>query len=362
MSLSLAMPSPYNNVLYIGPDHKNHRGGIGAVLSIYSKNIEPFHFIPTLSYRNKFYELFFYAGSLLKLILVLLKNRNISLVHIHGAKDGSIWRKFVICFIAKKIFFKKTVFHIHAGAFDECYERGGKLYKYMCRFLINNSEALVVLSERWNDFFNKNFRIKKILVIKNPVEHKPPMVVKKIDAPGLTTFLFLGRIADHKGIFDLVNLVIAEQKSWRGKCKFLIGGNHEVDRLVKTIEEGGIGDMAEYIGWVQNEEKDHYFSICDYFILPTYEEAMPMTILEAFSYGKPVITTPVGSIPEVVEHNKNGILFTPGDTIQLKKIITDVINDHSTYERMKKNAMNTATYYYPESIKTDLEKLYEEII
>lgn len=362
MSLSLVMSSPYNNVLYIGPDHKNHRGGIGAVLSVYSKNIEPFHFIPTLSYRNKFYEIFFFSSSLLKLIFLLATRREIRLVHIHGAKDGSIWRKFVVCFVAKKIFAKKTIFHIHAGAFDECYERGGKLYKYMCRFLINNSEALIVLSERWNEFFEKNFTIKKILVIKNPVEHKQPLVVKKINAPDIITFLFLGRIADHKGIFDLVNLVIAEQDSLRGKCRFLIGGNHEVDRLKTMIEEGGISDMAEYIGWVQNDEKDRFFSLSDYFILPTYEEAMPMTILEAFSYGKPVITTPVGSIPEVVEHNKNGILFTPGDMTQLKKILFDVINDRSTYECMKKNAMNTATYYYPESIKTELEKLYEEII
>ncbi|MEI9809898.1 MAG: glycosyltransferase [Bacteroidota bacterium] len=362
MSLSLVMSSPYNNVLYIGPDHKNHRGGIGAVLSIYSKNIAPFNFIPTLSYRNKFYELFFFSGSLLKLIFLLVKNRNISLVHIHGAKVGSIWRKFLICFIAKKMFFKKTVFHIHAGAFDECYEKGSNLYKYMCRFLVNNSEALIVLSERWNGFFEKNFHVKKLLVIKNPVEQKQPVVIKKIDAPGLMTFLFLGRIADHKGIFDLVNLVIAEQDALRGKCKFLIGGNHEVDRLKKTIEEGGISDMAEYIGWVQNAEKDKFFSMCDYFILPTYEEAMPMTILEAFSYGKPVITTPVGSIPEVVENNKNGLLFTPGDMTQLKKILFDVISDQSKYECMKKNAMNTATYYYPESIKTELEKLYEEII
>jgi glycosyltransferase involved in cell wall biosynthesis len=354
------MSSPYNNVLYIGPDHKNHRGGIGAVLSIYSKNIEPFNFIPTLSYRSKFYELFFFSSSLIKLIFLLITKREINIVHIHGAKDGSIWRKFCMCFVAKKIFSKKIIFHIHAGAFDECYERGGKLYKYMCRFLVNNSEALVVLSDRWNDFFMTNFRVKRLIVIKNPVEHKQPLVVKQ-NTHSEVVFLFLGRIADHKGIFDLVNLVIAQQDAWRGKCRFLIGGNHEVERLKKTITDGGIDDIAEYIGWVQGEDKDRFFHQSDYFILPTYEEAMPMTILEAFSYGKPVISTPVGSIPEVVEQDKNGILFTPGDMDRLKEIIDDVINDRSKYDCMRKYAMNTATNYYPESIKSDLEKLYEEI-
>lgn len=354
------LTSPYKNILYVGPDHKNHRGGIGAVLSIYSKNIAPFNFIPTLSYKNKFHEFVFFSGSIFKLIFLLIKNRKIKIVHIHGAKEGSILRKYFICFIAKKIFSKKMIFHIHAGGFDEYYLRGSKFYKYMCRFVVNNTDALVVLSNRWDEFFQKNFRIKKLIVIKNPVEHKQPVVIKQKNKSEVV-FLFLGRIADHKGVFDLVNLVTTEQNSLRGKCRFLIGGNHEVDRLNKAIEDGGIGDIVEYIGWVQNDEKDRFFCMSDYFILPTYEEGMPMTILEAFSYGKPVITTPVGSIPEVVEHNKNGFLFTPGDMDQLKKIIADVINDRSKYDCMRRHAMNTAEYYYPESIKTELEKLYSEI-
>lgn len=330
-------------------------------MSIYSKNISPFNFIPTLSYRNKVYELFYFGAAIMKLFYVLTVNRNIRIVHIHGAKDGSILRKFFMCFIAKKIFGRRIIFHIHAGAFDECYLRGNGLYKYMCRFLVNNTEALVVLSGRWNAFFEEHFKVRKLVVVKNPVEHKPVAPASPASANGPVTFLFLGRIADHKGIFDLVRLIAEEQDQLRGRCHFLVGGNHEVERLQKTIAEAGIGDMVEYIGWVQNAEKDQYFSQCDYFILPTYEEAMPMTILEAFSYGKPVITTPVGSIPEVVEHNQNGILFNPGDLEELKRILFDVITDRSKYDCMKKHAMNTAVNYYPESIKSELEKLYEEI-
>lgn len=353
------MRSPYEHILYVGPDHRNHRGGIGAVLSIYSKNIEPFHFIPTLAYKNKFYELFFFTKSLISLFFRLLFNRNIKVIHIHGAKDGSILRKYFICFIGKKIFRKKIIFHIHAGGFDEYYTQGGKFYKYLCKFLLNNASAVVVLSERWNEFFKKNFKIKKLIVIKNPVEHHPAVDVQPSRSE--VTFLFLGRIADHKGIFDLVDLIIKEQAQMRGKCRFLIGGNHEVERLQKTIAEGGISDIAQYIGWVQNDEKHKALSACDYFILPTYEEGMPMTILEAFSYGKPVISTPVGSIPEVVEHNKNGILFNPGDMVALKSILHTAINDRSGYECMKKCASDTAYNYYPESIKKDLETLYAEI-
>ena len=139
MSLSLSMSSPFNGILYIGPDYRNHRGGIGAVLSIYSKNIEPFNFIPTNTYKNKWYEIVVFCGALFRLIFLLLMNREITIIHVHGAKDGSVFRKFFICFIAKKIFFKKVIFHSHAGAFDEYYKKGIRIYRYMCRFLVNNA-------------------------------------------------------------------------------------------------------------------------------------------------------------------------------------------------------------------------------
>ena len=150
--------------------------------------------------------------------------------------------------------------------------------------------------------------------------------------------------------------------NWRGKCKLFAGGNHEVDRLKKTIADNNVSDLVEYIGWTQDKEKAEYFQACDYFILPTYEEGMPMTILEAYSYGKPVISTPVGSIPEILQHNHNGLLFEPGDMPVLKGLITDVINNPSMTSRLGKNALLKATEFYPSAIKTSLEKMYAEII
>ena len=355
------MPQPFEHILFIGPDHKKHRGGIGAVLEIYSKNISPFQFIPTMSYRGMFTELFFFTGALLKLTGKLLTNRKIKLVDIHGAKDGSIIRKYFVCFIARKIFRKKIVFHIHAGAFNERYEQRGGLYKYFCRFLVNNSDALVVLSHRWDDFFRANFRIRRLLVINNPVEKRITEPLSRTNT-AFTNFLFLGRIADHKGIFDLVEIIAHNQSMFRGRCILNIGGNHEVERLQTFIAENNIGDIVKYIGWTQADEKDSYFRQCDFFLLPTYEEAMPMTLLEAFSYGKSAITTPVGSIPEVVKDRVDGLLFEPGDKPALLNLLLEVMNNPALSAELGKNALAKATEFYPEAIKKDLEMLYAEIL
>lgn len=349
------MPDIFEHILFVGPDYKKHRGGIGAVLAVYAGHIKPFKFIATLSYRHKLIELFFFAGALLKLTGQLLTDRNIRIVHVHGAKDGSIVRKAFVVFISKKIFRKKLIFHIHAGAFDERYLGGNKIYRQLCRFVVNQSDQLVLLSAQWNDFFHRHFHPKGIQVIPNPVERKetqPP-------SPNtITRFLFLGRIADHKGIFDLLRLIHTEQEHWKNKCHFAVGGNHEIERLQNTIRADGTDQLVEYIGWVEGQDKEQQFNNCHYFILPTYEEAMPMTLLEAFSYGRAALTTPVGSIPEIMQNGYEGWLFKPGDTATLRDLINQALNNPEMAITLGNNALQSVSRFYPEAIRQQLEHLY----
>ncbi|MEO8583044.1 MAG: hypothetical protein ABI415_04555, partial [Flavitalea sp.] len=81
------------SVLYLGPDFANHRGGIGAVLEVYSKNIKPFKFIPTFESKSGFRKTAIYINAVFKLIAVLITDRKIRIVHIHNASRGSFMRK-----------------------------------------------------------------------------------------------------------------------------------------------------------------------------------------------------------------------------------------------------------------------------
>jgi glycosyltransferase involved in cell wall biosynthesis len=65
----------------------------------------------------------------------------------------------------------------------------------------------------------------------------------------------------------------------------------------------------------------------DVFVLPSYNEGLPMALLEAMSWGLPVITTPVGGIPEVVSNTQNGLLVTPGDIQQLSEAMQSLIKE-----------------------------------
>ena len=141
-----------NSVLYIGPDHKNHRGGIGAVIDVYSKHITPFKFIPTYVTKSFSKQFTTYVTAVFKLIWILLTDREIKILHIHHASRGSFMRKSLLVLIGK-IFGKKIILHIHGGGFHNFYNRS-KLLKPIIRWALESSDAVICLSEMWKKYYS----------------------------------------------------------------------------------------------------------------------------------------------------------------------------------------------------------------
>ena len=78
------------------------------------------------------------------------------------------------------------------------------------------------------------------------------------------------------------------------------------------------------MGWVQNEAKQSTICSCDIYVLPSYFEGLPVSILEAMAMGKPIIATNVGGIPSIVQNGYNGWLFSPGKFNELNKIFDEI--------------------------------------
>jgi glycosyltransferase involved in cell wall biosynthesis len=82
-----------------------------------------------------------------------------------------------------------------------------------------------------------------------------------------------------------------------------------------------------FCGLVPHKDVVNYYHNADIFINPSFYETLGMSTIEAMASGLPVITTPVGGVPEVVEHGKTGLLVKPGDTDELVKAIIRVLED-----------------------------------
>jgi glycosyltransferase involved in cell wall biosynthesis len=179
---------------------------------------------------------------------------------------------------------------------------------------------------------------------------------------GPVYFLFLGFIHPDKGIFDLLQVLHDHKAIMTNRLKLFIGGNGQVDRLQEIIEMGGLQGLVEFKGWVTGHEKDNLLQFADVFVLPSYYEGSPVAMLEAMSYGKPVISTTVGGIPEIVEPGLNGWLHSPGDHQALLNALLYYINEPENIKKHGERSFQIAQHYYPETIVPQLRSVYSSLL
>ena len=102
-------------------------------------------------------------------------------------------------------------------------------------------------------------------------------------------------------------------------------------------EDMRIRQHTKFLGWIKGKEKEQILRNSDLSVLPSYIDCLPNSLLEAMSYGVPVISTPVGGIPDVLEDGVNGFIVPCGDTVMLSKRITDILKNYSLFQNMSKN-------------------------
>lgn len=352
----------YKQVLFIGPQFKNGRGGMATVLTTYARHIKDFKFIATYNGNySLLINIIYFINSLLCIAWKLLSDRTIDIVHIHSASRGSFYRMYIVFIVTKFIFGKKIIFHIHGGGFQVFYNEANKSIKKLIRHLLRKTDVLICLSEKWYRYLKDHFEIKKLYILNNPVE--PPFPANlPIHQNSKIQLLFLGRIEKEKGVFDLLEVILKHQDDFKDKITLFLGGNGDTIKLKDVIKKNKLDEFIKYEGWVNGKQKHQLLSICDVFILPSYFEGLPVSILEAMSYGAAIIASNVGGIPEVVKDNENGFLIEPGDTTRLKLCLDILIGDPFTIQRMKGSSRNKVKSYYTSNILAKLGEIYSETL
>src|SRR5205814_3990716 len=124
--------------------------------------------------------------------------------------------------------------------------------------------------------------------------------------------LFLGKLAPSKGIFDLLEAVAALRPD-AADVRLVCAGDGDRIAVARYAERLGIADAVKFTGWVGPSGKRALLENAAVFALPSYDETLPMSVLEAMSAGVPVVASPVGGISEVVVDGVSGFLVAPGD-------------------------------------------------
>lgn len=322
-------------IVYISTDVQT-KGGISTFLKSYlnSDLNTKYHIICISSHvdgniARKFVQAIY---GLIKLLVCLIAS-HVDIVHIHGSDVVSLKRKYIYFKLAS--FFKiKIFFHFHGASFLDQFSITSNFWRNRIIEIFEKVNVVICLSNSWRDEIKNIAPNANIVVIPNSV--KLPLLTNRVYNSEKFTILFLGLIGERKGIFDLMKVFIRLLKDGND-IVLNIGGNGNTKKLFYAINNLGIKEHVKYLGWVSEEERDCLFRKTDLFVLPSYGEGMPMSVLEAMSYSVPVISTHVGGIPELIEDGETGILVNPGDLDMLYEKINDLIHNEKYRKKLGEN-------------------------
>ncbi|WP_073344468.1 glycosyltransferase family 4 protein [Caldanaerobius fijiensis] len=265
--------------------------------------------------------IFSLLGSAAKIASILKKERP-ELVHMHGYIASIVGR--LACIVNR---LQPTVVTIHNYMPDNHVVK--KFFVVMEKVLSRWTSVYIAVADALKAYVINQVGIheSKILTIYNGIPYREyeagvygqsvPKYVKRV--------ISIARLIPQKGVEYFIR-VADDILNMRDNVEFLIlGDGPQRDHLESLIKELNRADRIKLLG--HRDDVNALLDSSDVFVLPSFSEGMPVSIIEAMRAGKPIVATDVGGIPEEVTDGVNGLLVKPGDAEGLKRAILRFLDD-----------------------------------
>ncbi|RPD47271.1 glycosyltransferase family 4 protein [Paracnuella aquatica] len=350
-------------ILVIGPSIERTKGGMATVirdalaLNQQRPEVELTHLVSHVE------------GSVAERIMVTakslwytLRHRNkFDLAHIHVASKGSFYRKSLFVHLCR-LLGKPVVLHVHGADFDSFYFAAASMLRRYIRHTFRVAAQVFVLSVFWRNFFQQHITKGNVQIVHNGVDVAAFSTCISA-VPDYNNFLFLGRLGKRKGVYDLlqaIEMIVAAMPT--SPMHFWLAGDGEINAVIEEVRRRNLGAFVTVVGWIDGQQKLQYLKQADTMLLPSYDEGLPMSILEAMACGKVIISTFVGGIPDLIINGEHGFLIQPGDVNALAKAIRNV---HEQKERMRvisaKNIDRIREHYDLNKINLQILETYQRM-
>ena len=168
----------------------------------------------------------------------------------------------------------------------------------------------------------------------------------------------IGALDDsHKGQLDIIEMARRLKKIEPRACFLLIGSGKDEERMRQAAS--GLGNV-QFIGFVDNVAD--YLAALDIFVFPSRHEGLGSTLLDAMTFGLPIVATRVGGIPEIIRDGENGFLVDAGDIDSLVAETGRLLHDTDLRKRVGRTNMLAAESYTAQQMALRYEKIYTAIL
>jgi glycosyltransferase involved in cell wall biosynthesis len=341
---------------YIYP-YKYQKLAYGGILPNIKKN-------PLLVFQTPF----FFISELINTIKVV-KNENIDLIHAHWFFPHGF-----IAAICNKYLNVKSLITIHAGCVT-----GLNSLPFIKRpisgFTVKNAKTILSVSSFGKNILRKMVSKNLTKLVDNKVEVFPMgiytkkfkikknkrLLRKKYRIKEKIVFLFLGRLAEKKGVKYLINALLLLKNL---DYILLIGGDGPLRKnLEMLVDKLNLRSKVRFLGHVGKEKID-YFSLADILVFPSIvaksgdTEGVPVTIMEGMASGIPIIATDVGGVKDIVKNNINGILIEEKNSKQIAEKLICLIKNKKFKQKISKGALETSKKYDLGFIGKRIKEIY----
>ena len=318
-----------------------------------------------------------YAEKILPIIARLVKkytefyqclkhNSDVRIVHINTSPDKKGLMRDVVFVILSKVLKRKVVFQIHGGYGD--YKLTYLVSKIAKAAMLKCDAILIFSISELNKISEIVGTKPKKVVLSNAVKvsdfsdrescFRRDLLINDCDK----VILFLGRLVVGKGVYELIAAIVLILPKFKTVTFVIAGDGPEKSNMMDLCNTTGIGEHVRFPGYLSYENVIAAFAAADIFVLPSYSEAMPMTILQALASGVSIVATSVGAIPEILQDGINGFLIQPKNVQQLVDKILELLGNDGLRNQIENTNFELAKNKYDlHTLIEKLSRLYAEI-
>lgn len=303
---------------------------------------------------------------------VINKNLDVDIIHVHFVySELSLYIGFVKKFYKLEVPLVATCHGLTSGYNSKIVQIAAQALKKLSNWLVlANCSTITTVSKLEFEQLSKSVASNRLCYIPNgvdtscfrPDEQKSHELRSQLGIDkDKVVVLYFAHLRAAKGVLTFMDAV-CKVIGRTDNVQFIIAGSGPLASYIKEKSINFGNKVHAILGFVPDADLPYLYNACDIYVLPSYVEGMPLSVMEAMACGKPVIASNVGDTPVLIKNNVNGFLIPPGQADILADKIIDLSKDLEKMRSMGRRNAKIIEQYNWDEVTRQYQALYNQVL